>query len=327
MRLLACVTVPVYAVGAITAEGTARWVMIGIGLMLASGPLYRRDPFGRFLAPMSLIMALMTLATFGWLAGDVPQLVAATLAAQTVYTTLMLPRRWAETGLVLLPAIYALLPVLHGFGLLASLQAAAVAATNAAVGALLLRIRITTERRATEHTAALAAVNSRLEVLNRKDPLTGLANRRTLDETLDNAWDDGRRTGRPVGILMIDIDHFKRYNDHYGHPAGDACLRLVATTLAGNVRDTDVVVRYGGEEFAVILPGANLVTAYELAERVRSAVMELRQEHAGSPDGHLSVSVGVASAVPGPERAENLIRAADRALYGAKHHGRNGVFV
>jgi diguanylate cyclase (GGDEF)-like protein len=195
------------------------------------------------------------------------------------------------------------------------------------VGGLLLHIRITTERRAAEHTEVLAAVNGRLEVLNRKDPLTGLANRRTLDETLTAAWNEGRATGRPVGFLMIDIDFFKRYNDHYGHPAGDACLRLLAATLADSVRGTDVVARYGGEEFSIILPGADLLTSYQLAERVQMAVVELQQEHAASPDGYLSVSVGAASAVPGPDSPEDLIRAADRALYGAKHHGRNTVYV
>ncbi|MET0425057.1 MAG: diguanylate cyclase [Actinoplanes sp.] len=328
ISLLAGATVPLFVAAGILLEGPARWVLIGLGVIIGSAPLFPQDALGRRKAPVTLVSAVLTIVVFGWLAADFPPLVAATLTAQTVYTSLMVPRRWAVAGLVLLPAIYALLPVWHGFGPAAVLSAAAVAVTVAAVGALLLRIRIITERRATEHSAALAAVNNRLEVLNRRDPLTGLANRRTLDETLAAAWADGQATGRPVGFIMIDIDHFKRYNDHYGHPAGDACLRLVAATLADSVRGaTDVVVRYGGEEFAVILPGVNLLAAYDLAERIRSAVVDLRQEHAASPDGHLSISVGAASATPGPDSPEELIRAADQALYGAKRHGRNCVYV
>jgi diguanylate cyclase (GGDEF)-like protein len=323
--LLGFVTLPLYVVGAITTEGLARWVMMGIGLLMGAAPFL--PPLGRHAAPISLASAVTIMGLFSWLAGGPPHLVAASLAAQVIYTALMMPRRWAETGLILLPAIYALQPLVHDLAPMAALQGAAVALTNAAVGALLFHIRITTERRATEHNTALAEVNCRLEELNRSDPLTGLANRRTLDETLTGAWADGRINGRPVSFIMIDIDHFKRYNDQYGHLAGDACLRLIASTLADSVRGSDVVVRYGGEEFGIVLPGANLVTAYELAERVKSAVVDLRHEHAASPDGYLSISVGVASAVPGKYSPEELISAADRALYGAKHHGRNRVYV
>lgn len=173
----------------------------------------------------------------------------------------------------------------------------------------------------------LRATNEKLEKLAQRDGLTGLANRRTLDARLQDAWQDSAHRRRPLALLMIDIDNFKPFNDSYGHLEGDACLRSVADVLSKSARkDDELVARYGGEEFAVLLPGATLSNAMEAAERLRAAVEELEIVNITVPPGYVTVSIGVASlTVGGSEDAENLIKAADSALYVAKYRGRNKV--
>ncbi|SMH60581.1 diguanylate cyclase domain-containing protein [Azospirillum agricola] len=171
-----------------------------------------------------------------------------------------------------------------------------------------------------------------LAVAARTDGLTGLANRRSFDEALDHAWMRARRTSAPLSLLLIDIDRFKLFNDAYGHPAGDACLRRVAATMAGLARRPgDLAARYGGEEMAVILPDTDEAGAVELAERLRSAIQGLDLEHAHNPpSGVVTVSIGVAATVPPDgDRLEpaTLVAAADGALYAAKHAGRNRVML
>jgi diguanylate cyclase (GGDEF)-like protein len=182
------------------------------------------------------------------------------------------------------------------------------------------------EQKVAERTEALAVANAQLELLSITDPLTGLPNRRQLAHTLETEWDRALDAAGPMAAAMIDIDHFKAYNDHYGHQAGDACLQRVAEALRATVRDTDLVTRYGGEEFAMILPGADFATAFQVAERARAAVAALNEEHAGSAAGVVTVSVGVA-AVVASERAtvDQLIERADAELYQAKRNGRNQV--
>jgi diguanylate cyclase (GGDEF)-like protein len=205
-------------------------------------------------------------------------------------------------------------------------QVVGVAATDLALGVLLLRIRLTTEREVNERTDDLAAANDRLELLNGTDPLTGLANRRHLEQALAGEWALCLATERPVSVMMIDIDHFKLYNDHYGHLEGDRCLQAVAAELTASARGADVVARYGGEEFSIVLPDADLDVARQVAERVRLNVACLQVEHATSPSGFVTVSIGVASAVPGHDGlAEDLVRNADRYLYEAKRNGRNRI--
>jgi diguanylate cyclase (GGDEF)-like protein len=182
------------------------------------------------------------------------------------------------------------------------------------------------ERKVAERTEALAEANRRLEVLSITDPLTELPNRRRLTEVLDAEW---RRAGQARGLIavaMIDIDQFKAYNDHYGHPAGDRCLRLVAEALKNSIRDTDMVARYGGEEFAVILPGADAAVACTVAERIRDGVAGLRAPHERTECGHVTVSIGVAAArALGDGTPQQLVDAADERLYQAKRGGRNRV--
>jgi diguanylate cyclase (GGDEF)-like protein len=183
------------------------------------------------------------------------------------------------------------------------------------------------EKNVAERTRELREANQQLEVLSNTDALTGLVNRRRFMAALDKEWARALRDGSGIGIGMIDVDYFKKYNDHYGHLAGDACLRQVAGTLQRGARqDMDVVARYGGEEFAVIMPAVDSDTARLVAERMRAAVSGLAVAHAQSEIGWVSVSIGVAACVPSGDRtAESLIHLADRALYDAKHDGRDRV--
>jgi diguanylate cyclase (GGDEF)-like protein len=167
-----------------------------------------------------------------------------------------------------------------------------------------------------------------LENLAFLDGLTGIANRRQFDQELEKEWRRMMRQGVHLGLLLIDIDNFKKYNDHYGHGAGDECLRLVATTITNIIkRPGDMATRYGGEEFAVILPETDSVGALSVAETMRHAVEGLAHPHAGSPvTGHVTISIGVASIVPQRQgNLKDLINSADQALYRAKTLGRNQV--
>jgi len=183
------------------------------------------------------------------------------------------------------------------------------------------------EKKVTERTEALAETNRRLEVLSLTDPLTGLANRRRFAEVFDAEWARAQRMQRSIGVAMIDIDYFKLYNDHYGHLAGDACLRRVATAINDSVRQvTDLVARYGGEEFSVILPDANASSVLAMAERARAAVVALNEPHERSTRGIVTISVGIAAIVPTVVgQSQELIGHADAALYEAKRKGRDQV--
>jgi len=170
------------------------------------------------------------------------------------------------------------------------------------------------------------ARQDQLDALSRIDSLTGLANRRQFDQSLRDAWERARRSGQGIALLMVDIDCFKDFNDRYGHPAGDQCLRLVAAALAVcAVRSTDLVARYGGEEFAVVVASSPPEGAMALAERMRHAVEQLQLPSAtsGRPVT-ISIGVGTVPLVLEADPAE-LLAAADTALYAAKRGGRNRV--
>lgn len=181
------------------------------------------------------------------------------------------------------------------------------------------------ERRIAERTVALRSANAQLELLSTTDALTGVANRRRFDTALAAEWTRSIVTAQPVSVIMADVDHFKQYNDDYGHLAGDACLVEISRLLSGSLRDTELLCRYGGEEFAAILPRADLDAAVVVAERMRVAVEGARLPHTLDMPT-VTVSVGVASMVAstGNQRSE-LLAAADAALYEAKHAGRNCV--
>ncbi|MCK9918397.1 diguanylate cyclase [Microbacteriaceae bacterium K1510] len=176
--------------------------------------------------------------------------------------------------------------------------------------------------------AQLRATNEQLEELAQRDGLTGAANRRVFDARLRAAWQVSSALASPLALLMIDIDHFKQFNDRYGHLEGDACLREVAKVLITSARNDDLAVRYGGEEFAVLLPGALTQQAQRIAERLRRSVEELAIAHADSEFGRVTISIGVATTVDsGATSIEDFVRAADEALYAAKAWGRNRVAV
>lgn len=173
---------------------------------------------------------------------------------------------------------------------------------------------------------ALKKAQQELELLASHDGLTGVVNRRGFDAKMSIEWRKGELDAQPLALLLIDVDHFKRYNDTYGHPAGDECLRQIAKALAAELhRPTDLVARYGGEEFAFVLPSTNAQGAAAVARRILEKVAALRIAHSGNDGvGVASVSIGVASVVPGEGRAvQELMQAADDALYQAKRQGRN----
>ena len=177
-------------------------------------------------------------------------------------------------------------------------------------------------------TAQKEAQNA-LEALAACDGLTGLANRRTFDAALTSEARRAARSGVPLSLLMMDIDHFKTFNDSYGHQHGDECLKLVADAI-GDVarRSGDVVARYGGEEFAVILPNTGLAAAEVIAERIRRAVENLRIAHRSSASNCIvTMSIGGATTVTQDVDVVSLVSAADQALYGAKRSGRNRIRV
>jgi diguanylate cyclase (GGDEF)-like protein/PAS domain S-box-containing protein len=183
-----------------------------------------------------------------------------------------------------------------------------------------LNIRDITDRKRREEELAAFAL---------QDGLTGLANRRSFDQTLDREWKRTLREGGQISLLLLDIDHFKQFNDAYGHQAGDDCLRAVAACVADHARPPSALAcRYGGEEIAVILGGSDVDAATAMAEHIRSAIAALNIPHGASPcSERLTVSIGVAAAVARAGGTvltpEGLLQAADHALYKAKAEGRN----
>lgn len=178
-----------------------------------------------------------------------------------------------------------------------------------------------------ERTAELRAANERLHDLNRRDPLTGLANRRHFDETKELELRRARRQSQPLSVLMCDIDHFKLYNDSYGHAAGDRCLCQIAELLSSLFnRSGELVTRLGGEEFVILLPGISIEQALECAQRLQAALAEQQiAHHASETAQHVTMSIGIAQLEAEPDDFETLMRRADDALYRAKRLGRNRI--
>lgn len=171
----------------------------------------------------------------------------------------------------------------------------------------------------------LEAINQKLAYQSTTDGLTGLANRRRFDEALATEWKPTNHRVNPLSILMVDIDHFKKYNDHYGHLAGDECLRSVAMVLDQCARRTgDLVARYGGEEFVILLPGSDMARACDIAQKCLDLMRDIAMPHANSPIcNRVTVSIGVACLLPYADLNPDLVlNAADAALYRAKSDGR-----
>ena len=184
------------------------------------------------------------------------------------------------------------------------------------------------KREVAARTAALDSANQRLTELSYQDPLTGVANRRRLMEALDAAIERARVRRLPIGLIVVDVDHFKEYNDRHGHLAGDAALRAVAQALQSAMRQQDLVARYGGEEFACLMVDADRDTTLRVAERMRALVEALPPRTLGNDEHSVTLSAGALHAIPrADENASELLKRADAALYAAKHGGRNRVEV
>lgn len=173
----------------------------------------------------------------------------------------------------------------------------------------------------------LQYLSGRLHILSTTDSLTGIANRRFFEDSLDAEWRRGKRTGSCLSLVMVDIDRFKDYNDHYGHQKGDECLRRLAGKMAEFCnRPADVCARYGGEEFVLLLPETSGSDAVWMVEKMRTEIEALKIEHGATGLGYVTISAGVASTVPTDENtADELLSQADRLLYEAKARGRNQV--
>ncbi|MGH8482380.1 MAG: diguanylate cyclase domain-containing protein [Nevskiaceae bacterium] len=186
--------------------------------------------------------------------------------------------------------------------------------------------RITDMRqRLVDLTEELAGMNASLREESSHDALTGIPNRRCFDAAFEQEWHHAMRTGKPLALLLADVDHFKLYNDTYGHQRGDECLKAVANAMRSAARrKVDLVARYGGEEFALLLPETPPVSALLVASRVLETLRGMRLPHEAAPGGHVTMSIGVCATAPqnGQDPAE-LVKTADRALYDAKSKGRN----
>jgi diguanylate cyclase (GGDEF)-like protein len=181
-----------------------------------------------------------------------------------------------------------------------------------------------------ERNEELSRAVDMLGKLSSEDPLTSIANRREFDRRLALEWGRARRDALPLALILVDVDFFKSYNDHYGHPAGDACLKQIAAILHSvPQRSSDLVARLGGEEFVVLLPNTNINDAAQLCERMREAILELNLPHAYSTVAPvISASFGVTAMLPSSHNAQSqLLENADAALYNAKKNGRNRVVI
>ena len=187
------------------------------------------------------------------------------------------------------------------------------------------------EKRLDQSTVVMNDLRHDLERIRKEaitDGLTGLANRKSFDDQIGRLWRDSRKNGGTFSLLMVDIDHFKAFNDSHGHQVGDQVLRLVAMTMINEVKGQDMAARYGGEEFAIILPGTNINAARTVGDNLRKAIeqKEIINRATGNQLGRITVSIGAAQFY-GMENVEGLIGRADKALYASKNKGRNQVSV
>ncbi len=289
--------------------------------------LFSRQQLARTL---SVLTVLFVIATFGFTVSRYPLLFLLYPALLLVESLLAFAGSTIAVAGVCLVAVYC---ATHGYGtfglwpqdLLISRDAALQIFLGFHILALFPASIFALERR--RLAEELHRTNAQLTTLAALDALTGLGNRRSLDESFALEWARASRMNLPLALIMVDIDHFKQFNDLYGHHAGDLCLRSVAGVLSSHVvRIQDHVARFGGEEFALVLPHTNLEGACALGEKLRSSVRDLAILHEGSESACVTVSVGCSSMTPsGGQDLFTLLQLADTALYKAKRLGRDRV--
>lgn len=238
------------------------------------------------------------------------------LSARTTAQVFLL----TSVGLLLLPRFLA------GFSIKSSVNALYFIVTIGAFIILETMVRRRYLQQIDRQSRQLAESEARLRELSIRDPLTGLFNRRYLEEMFTLAIKRATRKQFPIGVIMVDIDHFKRFNDTHGHAAGDAVLSEVGKCLQSHVRASDVACRYGGEEFLILLPEASLATAQTRAEKMRQAISRIQVQFAETPEG-VTVSLGVAIFPEHGATIDAIVHAADAAMYRAKRDGRDRVAV
>jgi len=237
-----------------------------------------------------------------------PLFVAAALSKDEILATWWRDTLWHSGGVVVLVMVVALV----GWRLIKQME-----------------LRTRTEAELVRARDALESLNKTLNKLAMQDGLTGLANRRQFDLTLDSEFRRAMRDASTLALILIDVDRFKQYNDVYGHAAGDECLQTICRTIRALTpsRPGDLAARYGGEEIAVLLPNTDVAGAVAVAEKIRNAIRELEIVHSGNAGGFVTLSAGVDALIPvsGFDQPTELIQAADKALYTAKAGGRNRV--
>lgn len=302
-------------------------VVLGSSLLLAGlawGPWFKRLylPVAQILVPLRNSLVALTVAGVA-ARGQLDALMLLPLLAIGPFLVFGLCFRAAAIGVAVTIAVYAAGCVLFGLAPPTILRSCILLLLVAGACGVVAR---TLERAA--RTRFLATYE--MAELAQQDALTGVKNRRVFDEGLERVWQRAVNEERSIAILLLDVDHFKAYNDRYGHQAGDRALRHVAQVCQAIVtRPQDLVARYGGEEFAVLLYGMDAVEASKVADRMRKAVIGLALEHRDSRAGQLvTISVGVAVVEPTIERhSRGALQLADEALYQAKTRGRNRVEV
>lgn len=279
-------------------------IAILAGVALVSAVVFTQNGL-----PLDFLVLPALLVAIFRLRGTGGALAILLIAAPAVYMT------ERNHGVFAAPVV---VPGRHDFLILQLFLCVSVVIVYAVNAALSVRDRLHVEMR-----EAFQQANT----LANRDYITGLANRLSFDHQLTREWLNSIQQQGTISLLLVDVDQFKLYNDHYGHMAGDQCLRSIANALANAARrSTDIVARYGGEEFALILPNAPASGALVLAERIRQAVVDAQIPHLPYTSGFVTVSVGVATLYPQPGQEKcALVLCADRALYSAKQAGRNRI--
>ncbi|APW40067.1 hypothetical protein RD110_25050 [Rhodoferax koreense] len=286
---------------------------------------------------LSLGLAVVVFTSRGGQIGEV-SVTPTLLLPSTLFLAVRFGLRWTALGVALISLLLAWV-LSHGhqpFGAvdihleIVRAQEFIFTLCTIGIGFAIVLAQLTAHERELEHkvrerTQALESSNTRLATLSATDGLTGIANRRRFDEVLAGEWRRAARSGQALTLVMLDVDFFKAYNDHYGHLAGDDCLRRIAALLSAQFRRTgDVLARYGGEEFVLLTSAHDAADAWLIAETARQSLQTMALPHAMSPFGTVTASLGVAMHVPVVgESVDVLLRRADQALYQAKAQGRN----